>query len=148
MLKVIGTIQCTGKDNQVRDFTIFEQDENHNKNEYHYLLQKNVIFDMSVDSFQLTLKEIDKVNLQLISINKNDEELYGAKGIPESVLPFISNLKQKNIKSSRTRIGIKGEFRTEDADKMWKRLFEKKIASYDSDNDYYYVFPINLSFIK
>ena len=55
MLKVIGTIQCTGKDNQVRDFTIFEQDENHNKNEYHYLLQKNVIFDMSVDSFQLTL---------------------------------------------------------------------------------------------
>lgn len=90
------------------------------------------------DFFELIAKETDDKKLKIISINKNDDFLYGAKGIPDSAIPELIKLTGFGvISSSNIRTKETNEFRTEDATKFWDRLVKKGNATYDPAKDLY-----------
>lgn len=138
-LDKIDYLMCIGRDGQERRFVLYENKENIRTNEFHYLIQQHETFNMETDSFTLIVELMVDGTLKVVSINKNDDDLYGAKGIPEILLPKVSKIQKKNITSSRTRVGNRGEFRSLDADKMWERLEEKGIARYNKENGLYFI---------
>lgn len=73
-----------------------------------------------------------------MSIEKNDRELYGAKGIPDSALPKLKSLSGFDVvSSSKINPHDLSERRTCSATKYWERLVSKGLAEYDFENDRY-----------
>lgn len=80
--------------------------------------------------FYLRLRPYVSGNYQIDAINRNRPDC-GRLGIPDALLPEMARQLSCRIYSS-----VKGfntdtsEHRTREADKMWKRLVEKGIATY------------------
>jgi hypothetical protein len=90
------------------------------------------------NSLELLLVPFDSSSYRIQMITHNRKSEFKAKGIPDTLLPVVSQQLKKRIISSRKR-KITGcdEYRTDEADKMWDRLVEKGIAEYDNTTGRY-----------
>ncbi len=87
--------------------------------------------------FELTAKPKDG-QLKIITIVKNNDALYGAKGIPDSAIPELAMLSGKIVRSSSHKYpSEQNEYRTNDATKVWQRLENNQKATYDQATDVY-----------
>lgn len=134
-------IECFGKDGIRRIFK-YKFDYDHQEKSWHFRVY--TVDDSSVDFFESTVKLIDDNTVQQISIEVNDQQHYGAKGIPESLLPEISNVLDKKLISSPSQHPDTSIRRNESATKMWWRLCKKKIAEYDIERDIFNILRDNL----
>lgn len=96
------------------------------------------------DFFELTVIDVDENTLRIDSIEKNTNPALSRKGIPDVLIPEIARVLKKSIISSTSKnldkpkpIGEKPQYRTVSAEKYWKRLQNKGLAQYDSENDIY-----------
>lgn len=132
-----GSISCIGKDGLSNQFYY-----NYSVSRGFPIEHRMTIYaspDYSdLEFFELTAKEIDENKLKIITIMKNSEALYGAKGIPDSAIPEMIKLSEKHVVSSSNNADMGGnEFRSDDATKMWKRLVACEKAKYESSIDRY-----------
>ena len=91
----------------------------------------------SGDFFQVTIHRLNLDTAITTAIYSHDQE-YRGKGIPEALLPWISNhLNTTVVSSSNRNPRLNGERRSEEATKMWERLCRKRIAKKLEDSDHY-----------
>ena len=84
----------------------------------------------SNETFEITFTPIDDSTVRQTSIFHHYEPAYMGKGIPDAILPVVKALLGKEVESSPPN-GIEGGVsRSRDAEKMWRRLSEKRIAEY------------------
>jgi len=86
--------------------------------------------------FEATVKPLNKNSVCLSSIQHNYDNNYSAKGIPDALLPRIVEELNMNLFSS-IKFSDNGEFRTDDAEKMWRRLVSNGVAEYDNSKNRY-----------
>lgn len=65
-------------------------------------------------------------------------QCFSAKGIPEAVLEYVKDTWKVDVCSSSNQAGPT-EYRTIDADKVWKRLVTARKATYSSQTDRYHL---------
>jgi len=132
-----GSISCTSKDKIQRTFYY----------KYTEPLLANPDYELKIyaspdhsdaDFFELTAKPKNTKQLKIITIKKNNDSLYGAKGIPDAAIPELIKLSGFGVcSSSQKHPEEPNEFRTEEATKVWKRIEQNGNASYDDATDVY-----------
>lgn len=132
-----GKLRCLGRDGKSRDFYYRYSVTDHACEEYHLNIFASENCDDG-DFFGIVARRIDDSTIKIVSIEKNDDQLYGAKGIPDSALPKLKSLSGLTVvSSSRANANDLSERRTCSATKYWDRLVSKGLAEYDSENDRY-----------
>jgi hypothetical protein len=132
-----GNIICIGKDGASRTFYYNCTVSRLPNLEYHLTIYASSDYS-DHEFFEIIAKEKDNTHLKITSIFKNDDALYGAKGIPDSAIPELKVLSGLNICSSSQEFPTDpNERRTEYATKYWKRLEKNGQAEYDSKSDVY-----------
>ena len=119
---------------------------------YHFIVEQfkpayQFPHSRSVHTFKVRVEEnsseffafdlLDNVNeLKVISMFHGNQIEYMSKGIPEEMIRRSHEWLGKKIISSNNLSG-RGEFRSDGADKAWKRLVATGEASYDKSTDTY-----------
>lgn len=86
-----------------------------------------------IEGFGVTLIESPDGSLRIDAISGHPT--HRAAGIPDSLLPELSRRFGKPVVSSSNKDST--ESRNDEAEKMWKRLVEKRLAHYDEQADRY-----------
>src|SRR5713226_4991625 len=93
--------------------------------------------------FRSTCVEIDTA--LVISIEMfADRPAFREKGLPEAIIAEMAQLTGRVVKSSSNRESrhlLRGEYRTPDADKVWRRLVAAMRATYSTEEDRYTYLP-------
>jgi len=90
----------------------------------------------SGDFFELRLVSYDSKTLMIDIIDSHRH--YSGVGIPEVLLPFVSEITEMKIVSSSNMHKLyEKEFRSDNATKMWERLISKEMAYKDNECDRY-----------
>lgn len=118
-------LECKGKDGKVRYFE-YKYEFEHSNNSWSF----HVYSPKATDFFELKLVPFNQSSVKIIQIRHNDQPELMAKGIPESIILKASEITGKKIISSSNNVGP-GEWRSEHATKVWKRLEKGKHAVYD-----------------
>lgn len=87
--------------------------------------------------FELTLESVDDETLIVVMAANHGRPEYVAKGIPDALLPHISNSLRRTVESSPGSSNSGGRRRSDDATKYWIRLLKAGVAIHDSDRDVY-----------
>ncbi|MGX0136290.1 hypothetical protein [Cupriavidus metallidurans] len=88
------------------------------------------------DFFDLKVEHIDATHVRIVMLHHYYVPAYAGKGIPDALLPIVSQELGKTVQSSPTS-GAGAVYRTEAATSMWKRLEAKGMATYDQQMDIY-----------
>lgn len=91
--------------------------------------------------FELTLSPIDSDTLKVIAICAHHRR-YRRRGIPEALLPRVSELCRARLRSSSNRGENSNEWRTSESTRMWRRLVANGLASYDPVQDEFSLPPL------
>lgn len=97
--------------------------------------------ETSEDIFELALEESGPSSAQIVMMAHHYRGGVRAKGIPEVLLPFVSQRVGRAIHSSSNKGGLGAEYRTGDATKVWQRLAKNGQAIYDGASDVYHLAP-------
>lgn len=90
----------------------------------------------TVEGFQMTLKPLLDGRFRIDAITAHTS--HRKAGISDSLLPELSRRFGKAVVSSSNRFAATPEeFRSVDAEKMWRRLVGKGLATYDGQQDRY-----------
>ncbi len=125
-------IACVGKDGKTRTF-VFEElalTSGMAVNEY-YIEVRNQRDEPRY--FELRLVQKSDGNYQVRSITHNHHEIYRAKGIPDTLLPYLPSVLGAQVCSaSKSPEWSRSEMiqRNECATTMWRRLERKGLAEY------------------
>jgi hypothetical protein len=136
-----GTISCTAQNGSTVNF------------DYYFTFDRfegRVIWDFSVfpagiDSitpFSFALTIINESIAKVTVMDRNNMEVYRAKGIPEAMIILCKKLTTRNILSSSNHQPSKllpEEFRTPPATKVWERLKKNNLANYNEHSDTYHL---------
>ncbi|MHB8521894.1 MAG: hypothetical protein ACYDH9_14190 [Limisphaerales bacterium] len=87
--------------------------------------------------FDFTVQEEQQARLRVTMMHNHSREEYTSKGVSEAMITTLAEASGKTVTSSSNKAGP-GEYRTVPADKIWKRLVQKGLAQYNSDEDRYY----------
>ena len=131
------SINCVGKDGVERTF-VFEAPKKEQTYEGHW--EFFVVVKTCIDAiyfFELRLRQTPEDEFQIIAISHDNYADYVSKGIPDALLPRLSEILGGPIRSSRSDIEGTNEFRTPAASKMWDRLVNKELARYYAEEDVY-----------
>ena len=96
------------------------------------------------DFFYLGATAINKDTLKITGVNRHNQIVYSAKGIPEKIILELGYLSGKKVISSSNNSKSKyfeDEFRTPAAAKVWQRLVEQGLAFHNEETD---IFSLNL----
>src|SRR4051812_17394776 len=110
------TLTCFGADGQSRTFN-YTHSFNQLDKKWEFLVH-TIPPPASGEFFQLSLTAVDPQTVRITEIDAHDKSLYGAKGIPDALLPAAAAVLKKTIVSSPTTGGA-GVSRNSDATKMW-----------------------------
>ena len=89
------------------------------------------------DFFEMKLAPIDEETLRVVMVNHFNVPSYVGMGIPDALLPAIKSVLGKNVESSPS-YGTRGNvYRTPAATKVWERLRQMRLATYDPARDIY-----------
>jgi hypothetical protein len=131
----MNLVKCTGKNN---DETLFQytfrvEPIDEPKEVFFTVVPVNQDFD---DVFKLSLT-FDKAKcLKVSMMNVNNQQIYREKGLPEAMIHKAATIFNMTIVSSSNGKRV-GEYRTEPATKVWKRLESRGQAVYSSNEDQY-----------
>jgi len=95
-------------------------------------------------TFRSTAVEIDRNSAVSIEIFADSDE-YRQLGLPEALMRELALRSGRQISSSSNREAahlLRGEYRTPDADKVWRRLNRSGEATYHANVDRYVLLPI------
>lgn len=131
-----------GKGNTTRDFYMdYEKDPLSSTPTYNFRVHRSTTINNSDEWFDLRLIQFDTDTFLIDWIGHNYKPWYSGMGIPDALIPRACNLLNVTICSSTNSPShktSKDKYRTVDAEKMWKRLVEKGLATYDSSKDRYF----------
>ena len=88
----------------------------------------------SGNRFEMGLEDLEENNTRIAMAKHHDEEVYASKGIPEALIPIISQVFQRNVQSSPGTPDETDVYRLKRATDYWKRT---KGAVYDEVADIY-----------
>ena len=134
MTETLKLLVCHGKDGLDHSFWYeFGPDEIYPEAKFWFRVHKSKQSkDAGEDWFDMTVERHDPGSWRITWIgNAGQLPEYSAVGIPDALIPEASRVLNAAICSSST-IGNEGtiEWRTEDAEKMWKRLVVKGLARF------------------
>lgn len=137
-----GKIACIGKDLIKRDFYYSYTKPQPVSNDYRLTIYASSNHS-DPDFFELVATPKESNELKIITITKNNDALYGAKGIPDAAIPELIVLSGMGVCSSSQKYPTDiNEHRTDDATKLWDRLVRNGKAIYDQATDIYkYNYP-------
>lgn len=127
------TIQCTGRDEIVRTFSVDESYQSLNGKWTYRVQTIPPLADNA--AFELRVEEIDSQTVRVVAAFHDGRTEYAAMGIPDALLPVIKDKLQKNVESSPPQDGR--DYRTCAATKYWKRLLIAGKATHDEAEDVY-----------
>ncbi len=96
-----------------------------------------------VATFRSTAVEIDPTSAISTEMFAESDE-FREQGLPEALIRELALRSGKRIISSSNRQSahlLRGEYRTIDADKVWRRLVQAGEATYDANVDRYVLLP-------
>lgn len=125
-------IECVGADGTSRTFSVEMEREDPRGEVTIYV--RTVPPPESGEFFQLSLKHESEGIARITMINHHRCSEYSAKGIPESLLLHAMGQLAVTIESSPTS-GDGNVFRSDQAEKMWRRLEGKGLAVYIEERD-------------
>ncbi len=132
-----GIITCVGKDEVQRTFYYNYTEPQLVDNDYRLTIYASSDYS-DTDFFELVATPKGSNELKIISITKNNDSLYGAKGIPDSAIPELMVLSGMGVCSSSQKYPTdSNEYRTDDATNFWERLKNNNNATYDKATDVY-----------
>ena len=132
-----GNITCVGKDGVQRTFYYNYTEPQLLNKDYRLTIYASSNYS-DPDFFELVATPKGSKELKIISITRNNDNLYGAKGIPDSAIPELIKLSGLGVCSSSQKYPTDpNEFRTDDATKFWERLRNNSNATYDQTTDVY-----------
>lgn len=125
---------CTGKDEVTRRFWY---DVQAGESEGEVCVRVHLHDPPQVEDhwFDLVLKKLGDRRYRSDSIWANQPH-YSKQGIPDALYPELCRRFDIEIWSSQTR-SCEAQYRTEDAEKMWKRLVTKGLATYVAESNLY-----------
>ena len=137
----LGALICHGRDGTTKTFWYeWERDDIHPDRIIVFHVHKSNPPKMNEENwFEMTLELCGERLWKITHIGDAERRPhFAAAGIPDALIPEASRVLAAAIRSSSNR-GAKreNEFRTIDADKMWKRLLRKGLARYVAGEDYY-----------
>lgn len=130
-------LRCEGKDGVARTFRVeVTADEISGDEELHVRVLPPSDLDVG-HWFDLTLHKRTPGSYRIGTIDRNKRE-YGGRGIPDALLPDLAKRMEIRIWSSvKMNSADPSERRTDDADRMWKRLETKGLATWVEDEGRY-----------
>lgn len=137
----MSNFDCIGKDGQTRTFTYrMSRSNSLDESELSFYVTRVDPPPTTEDFFELTLREVAPSTFQVVQINHHSQTDYIGAGIPATLLPLVANMLDAQIRSSSNANG-QSEYRTPQADKMWRRLVDAGQATYDAVPDIYWLTP-------
>lgn len=127
------TLKCVDKDGK-EEFFILKSHRSHDEQKIHYSVHTEPA-PSSGEFFELTIEDLGN-EFKVVAMFNHGEKAFKKKGIPDALLVYIASTHGKPVCSSRTT-GPHGEYRTQDATKVWDRLVTNNTASYFPDEDVY-----------
>jgi hypothetical protein len=127
-------LECTGRDLITRTFGYKSR-----KDQFEEIWHFEVHTDppqVSGEFFELSVTDIGSGKFQITMISHHEIPAYKAMGIPDALLPVVSQQLVKKLCSSPSEVKP-GNYRTDAATKMWERLRLNGMATYDSITDIY-----------
>lgn len=90
--------------------------------------------------FQVTLEEYDPATVFVHAVVTIQPEIYGRKGIRDSLYPELRRVLGRNVCSSSNRFPRDpSEERNPEGEAVWLRLQAAGLATYDSDRDRFFL---------
>lgn len=132
--QLMPNVDCTGKDTVTRTFR-YDSDKDQFADIWHFRVH-NIPPLASGEVFDLSVTLIATDTVQITAIANHNDPAYVGMGIPDALLPTVSQQLGKKLCSSPNS-GVAGVFRTPAATKMWARLRSHGSATYDADADIY-----------
>jgi hypothetical protein len=141
MIENLHALICHGRDGKERTFWYeFKYNESFPQSRISFCVHKSNPPKMLEENwFEMTIERCPDGLWKIIFIGDAARRLhYAVVGIPDALIPEAGRVLQAPLRSS-SNIGMAGtnEFRTIDAEKMWKRLQAKGLARYEQTEDYY-----------
>ena len=137
MNEITGTIQATGKDGQTRTFEYNRETEReYGVQRYTYMIVQGMA------SFQLDLQD-EGCRLKVVALFHQGSGELRAMGLPDALIHLANVQFNKKVVSSSDKPEHHtyrggGEYRTVDAEKVWRRLnANTNFVSYDEDEGVY-----------
>lgn len=122
----------------------------HGASEYHLTVDnefgdyvcrvRNVPYPEDHEFFELILRPLAQDLLQVIGVDAHKDR-YRRRGIPDTLLPRMCELLRCRVRSSPTAGESQDQWRTPAATAMWNRLVRSGLASYNKDDDIYWMPP-------
>ncbi len=133
-------IICVDKDGveHIFKYSLNESEEDGNTKYIFHVMPKDL---NAKDWFEFAITMIDDKKGKITVMNNRSMSEYVGKGIPDKLIEEASCVLSISISSSSNNARYKNfdpEWRTSDADKVWRRLISKNKASYDKNKDTYY----------
>jgi hypothetical protein len=126
----------TDRSGRSRSFQVSVETDDGDARKIYVTALEDGVDPKAVEGFQMTLKPLPDGRLRIDAITAHTS--HRRAGIPDSLLPELSRRFGKNVVSSSNRFPASPEeFRSIDAEKMWKRLVQKGIATHDVQQDRY-----------
>ena len=133
--RAMATLACTGRDNVVRTFE-FRYGQEPLSGEWSFKVT-TIPPPPHSKFFEMTLAPIGAQTLRVVMLNHFKFPPYVAMGIPEALLSAAKALLGQDIESSPSSGTQGGIYRTPDATKVWERLRQRGLATYDASRDVY-----------
>ncbi len=124
------SITCTSEDGVERTFVFEEPDDEVTSDGDRQLFYRIKTHLDAVFSFELQLQEKPDGDFKVIAIGHYYRQEYAAKGIPDSLLPYLARHLGRHLCSSQAYVDGTNEFRSHAATKMWDRLVRKGLAKF------------------
>lgn len=126
----------TDRPGRSRSFQVSVETDESDADKIYVTALEDGVDPKTVEGFQMTLKPLPDGRLRIDAITAHPS--HREAGIPDSLLPELSRRLGKDVVSSSNRFAASPEeFRSIDAEKMWKRLVGKGLATYDEQQDRY-----------
>lgn len=87
------------------------------------------------DWYEVTVASLTAGDVQVVELHNHLPAEFHKRGIGVSLLPRIASYLNRSIVSSRKEVPGTGEFRSADADRVWHRLEDAKLAVFESEGD-------------
>ncbi len=133
-------LSCVGADGESRTFWYDVVEETTpGGSVWHFRVHRRNPPDYNKDDwFVLGVIEFDEGSVRVDMIENRGKEWYRAKGISEAIIIEASRVLGRRVVSSSNKVKVAdNEYRTLDAEKVWRRLAAKGQAVYCSTTDRY-----------
>jgi hypothetical protein len=89
------------------------------------------------EAYDQSLMAVDHDTVRQITMDRHNHAAYRATGITETMIAVAAHVLGKKVVSSPTTAADTSVYRTPEATKVWKRLQNKGLATYDEATDVY-----------